>query len=68
MFCFACKKPIRTQSVNCPHCGYRFTVDENNYCPNSNYGVCSITENMCTRGTQFQLCPTKLEADKNSPF
>ena len=68
MNCFACGKPILDPNKNCPHCGYRFTVDDNRICPNSKYGVCQITENMCTRGISYQNCPTKIELDRELLF
>jgi len=68
MNCFACGKPITNKNVNCPYCGYRFTVDEDNYCPNCNFGVCAITENMCNKGIYFQDCNIKEEAERKSPF
>ncbi len=68
MNCFVCGKPITNSEVNCPHCGYRFTVDDNRYCPNSRFGVCSVTENMCTKGINFQECPIKIELDRTLLF
>ena len=68
MYCFACGKPINNPNINCPHCGYRFTVDSSKYCPNSKYGVCQITENMCNRGINFQECPIKIELDRKLLF
>lgn len=66
MICINCGNEIANPAVNCPHCGYRFTVDTNMYCPNLEGLKCPFTGERCTKGTAFALCPVKQKADRES--
>lgn len=68
MECFNCGAIIKDSRVNCPNCGYRFTAGDNRDCPNKVGPVCRITENICTMGTSFMSCPTKMRVDKEASF
>jgi len=65
--CFVCDTPLPSPNVACPKCGYKFDETEDlSVCPNCKYGVCLITENMCTKGENYFDCPEKLKIDKES--
>lgn len=66
--CFACGEPLYNRQLPCPKCGYKFTVDDNRYCPNNKFGLCSIIEIPCTYGINWQTCPTKNKIDQESRF
>lgn len=66
--CISCGKEIPTQNRNCPYCGYRFTADENYYCPNKEGFKCAITDNPCNKGYYFSTCEIKNKADREAPF
>ena len=66
--CFACNQPIKSAAVPCPHCGYKFTADDDRYCPNMNFGLCRISEIPCTYGISWQTCPTKNKVEEESGF
>ena len=68
MRCFDCGEYIYNSSVPCPKCGYMFTADNARYCPNSVFGLCSISEIPCTYGISCQTCPIKAKADQESEF
>lgn len=66
--CFACGAPIYNKNFACPNCGYKFTAGDNRYCPNMNFGLCSITEIPCTLGVDWHKCSIKEKAEKDSRF
>lgn len=66
--CFACGEPLYNLQMPCPKCGYKFTVDDNRYCPNCHFGLCKIQEIPCRYGNSWQKCPTKNKIDNESEF
>ena len=68
MKCFACGNLIRSAEAACPHCGYKFTADDSRYCPNSKFGLCQITEILCSKGIRWQTCEVKAKADRECDF
>lgn len=66
MNCFACGKPIINTAVACPHCGYRFSVDDDRTCPNSYFNKCNITGKLCHEGINYNMCEIKSKVDKES--
>lgn len=68
MKCFNCGTNIINSSVPCPKCGYKFSADDTRYCPNSTFGLCTISEIPCTYGVGWQTCPVKVKADNESEF
>ena len=54
--------------MNCPNCGYRFTADEDYYCPNNHFGKCTFTDTLCNKGIDFITCYIKTKADSEAPF
>lgn len=64
--CFSCGSPIYNSRIPCPKCGYSFTAADNRYCPNMNYGICSITEIPCKEGINYATCAVKNKADTES--
>ena len=68
MKCISCGHEIINPRMNCPNCGYRFTADEDYYCPNSHFGKCTFTDTLCNRGIDFITCYIKTKADSEAPF
>ena len=66
--CFACGEPIYNPELPCMKCGYKFDAGDNTYCPNNNFGLCSITEIPCTYGTKWNTYGIKNKADNESEF
>ena len=66
--CFACGEPLYNMQMPCPKCGYKFSAGDTRYCPNSNFGLCQITEIPCSKGNKWQTCEIKNKADKESWF
>ena len=64
--CFACGEPIYNLDLPCPKCGYKFDAGEDKYCPNSNFGLCSVTEIPCTFGLNWNICRIKNKVDNES--
>lgn len=65
--CFACDEPIYNYNLPCPKCGYRFS-DEQRYCPDADYGICSVTGIPCKEGINWGTCGIKNKLDKESEF
>lgn len=68
MKCFSCGAEIKDPKQNCPECGYRFTADEDYYCPNKIGIKCAFTDNICHKGIDFINCYIKVKEDKEAPF
>lgn len=66
MICFACGEEIDSYYAECPYCKYKFTDDGDYSCPNSDEGICLITENYCNMGSDYNFCEIKQEIEKNS--
>lgn len=66
MKCFSCGTTIINYNLPCPKCGYKFTADDNRYCPNMRFGLCSISEIPCTEGINYALCALKNKADQET--
>ena len=62
MRCFACGKEIGEETV-CPECGYSFTFEDMNKCPDNDEGFCIITENPCFCENYIN-CQVKQQAEK----
>lgn len=63
MKCFVCKAILTNINLPCPKCGYKFSADTNEYCPNNKFGKCELSGEMCTQGINYSLCPVKAKAD-----
>lgn len=64
--CFSCGAVIQNSLVPCPKCGYKYTADDNRYCPNMHYGLCKITEMPCREGINYATCAIKNKVDRES--
>ena len=65
MKCFNCDSIIQSAEIPCPKCGYMYSETQR-YCPNSNFGLCQITEIPCREGISWQRCSIKNKADNES--
>lgn len=68
MICINCGNEIYNPRVKCPHCGYIFTANTSNMCPNLTGPICPFTKKICNKGVAFMTCPEKIKADKEAPY
>lgn len=68
MNCFNCGKPLKLNSIKCPHCGYMPDIEFSRKCPNLRGSACTITNNICRFLGIYQTCPIKNEADKDCGY
>lgn len=61
MICFICENEYDNDLEACPYCGFNPEEDEEPYCPYSIDGVCSLTEVMCYKTTDFENCIINME-------
>ena len=66
MKCICCDHVILNENLPCPNCGYKFDVSTDIYCPNCSFGKCKILGTVCSKGIDYNNCPTKIEIDRES--
>ena len=47
MNCFNCGKPLKLNSIKCPHCGYMPNIEFARKCPNLKGSTCTVTSTPC---------------------
>ena len=64
--CFECGAILPPNTMKCTKCGYMPDTEFMRKCPNMKCAVCMLSGTLCRFLGDYQTCPTKNEADRNS--